>query len=86
MLRPATPLTVLLFIAFVLLLLSVLSTPIIKSIPLASHKGVDYGVFGYCTSGQGGQCEGIKVGYAMGALIPRFQVSEALPRARVPLP
>ncbi|CAL8576323.1 hypothetical protein XPA_002210 [Xanthoria parietina] len=64
MLRPATPLTVLLFIAFVLLLLSVLSTPIIKSIPLASHKGVDYGVFGYCRSGQGGQCEGIKVGYA----------------------
>ncbi|KAL8657829.1 MAG: hypothetical protein Q9226_001533 [Calogaya cf. arnoldii] len=62
MLRPATPLTVLLFIAFVLLLLSVLSTPIIKSIPLASHKGYDYGVFGWCR--QAGQCEGIKIGYA----------------------
>lgn len=61
MLRPATPLTVLLFAAFVLLLLSVISTPIIKGIPLASFKGVDFGVFGYCTTRQ---CTGIQVGYA----------------------
>ncbi|KAL8714125.1 MAG: hypothetical protein Q9220_001853 [cf. Caloplaca sp. 1 TL-2023] len=60
MLRPATPLTLLLFIAFVLLLLSVISTPIIKAIPLASFKGVDFGVFGYCKDGK---CTGIKVGY-----------------------
>lgn len=63
MLRPATPLTVLLFAAFVLLLLSVISTPIIKGIPLASFKGVDFGVFGYCRNGQ---CMGIQVGYATG--------------------
>ncbi|KAL8673319.1 MAG: hypothetical protein Q9168_002243 [Polycauliona sp. 1 TL-2023] len=67
MLRPATPLTILLFIAFVLLLLSVLSTPIIKSIPLASHKGVDYGVFGYCRSGDA-SCNGIKIGYTTSRL------------------
>ncbi|MCJ1462096.1 regulator of ime2 [Pseudocyphellaria aurata] len=60
MLRPATPLTVLLFVAFVLLLISVISTPVVKSIPLASFEGVDFGVFGYC----GKTCSGIKVGYA----------------------
>ncbi|KAI9733402.1 MAG: regulator of ime2 [Cirrosporium novae-zelandiae] len=43
MLRPATPLSILLFAAFILLLLSVLSTPIIKGIPLASYEGTDYG-------------------------------------------
>lgn len=67
MLRPATPLTILLFVAFLLLLLSVISTPIIKAIPLASFKGVDFGVFGYCKSS--GQCTGIQVGYATGTLV-----------------
>ncbi|KAL8766320.1 MAG: hypothetical protein Q9203_006503 [Teloschistes exilis] len=62
MLRPATPLTLLLFVAFVLLLLSVLSTPIVKAIPLASFKGVDFGVFGYCKPN--GQCTGFQIGYA----------------------
>lgn len=61
MLRPATPLTVLLFVAFVLLLISVISTPVVKKIPLASFQGVDFGVFGFCV---GDQCSGIKVGYA----------------------
>lgn len=60
MLRPATPLAVLLFIAFVLLLLSVLSAPIVKAIPLASFQGVDYGVFGFCDNAV---CSGIQVGY-----------------------
>lgn len=60
MLRPATPLTILLFISFVFLLLSVLSTPIIKSIPIASYKGVNFGVLGYCTPTE---CSGIRVGY-----------------------
>lgn len=59
LLRPATPLTILLFIAFVLLLLATLSTPIIKAIPLASFDGVDFGVFGYC---KGDVCT-TKVGY-----------------------
>ncbi|KAI9781203.1 MAG: regulator of ime2 [Peltula sp. TS41687] len=60
MLRPATPLSVLVFVAFVLLLLSVLSTPIIKSVKLGSFQGVDFGVFGFC---QGSRCSGVTVGY-----------------------
>lgn len=60
MLRPATPLAVLLFVAFVFLLLSVLSTPIIKAIPLGSYNGSEYGVFGFC---KGSSCSGVKVGY-----------------------
>lgn len=63
MLRPATPLTVLLLISFVLLLLSVLSTPVIKSIPIATYKGVNFGVFGYCTATA---CSGIRLGYTTG--------------------
>ena len=62
MLRPATPLTVLLFVAFILLLISVISTPVVKSIPLASFHGVDFGVFGYCRPGG---CSGIKIGYGI---------------------
>lgn len=63
MLRPATPLTLLLLIAFVLLLLSVISTPIVNGIPLASFKGTDFGVFGYCM--RGSKCPGVQVGYSM---------------------
>lgn len=63
MLRPATPLTVLLTIAFVLLLLSVISTPVAKGIPLATFEGVDFGVFGYC---KGSKCSGIRIGYTTG--------------------
>lgn len=60
MLRPATPLSVLLFAAFALLLLSVLSTPIIGAIPLGSWNGVDFGVFGYCDPDG---CTPIEIGY-----------------------
>ncbi|GAM87840.1 hypothetical protein ANO11243_058680 [Dothideomycetidae sp. 11243] len=60
MLRPATPLSILFFVAFVLLLLSTLSTPIIRAIPLASFEGVNYGVFGACTATK---CSKIQVGY-----------------------
>jgi hypothetical protein len=49
-----------LFIAFALLLLAVLSTPIIKAIPLGSFKGVTFGVFGYC---KGSTCSSISIGY-----------------------
>jgi hypothetical protein len=58
--KPATPLTILLLIAFALLVLSVLSTPIVKQIPLASFDNVDYGVFGYCKDGV---CTDIHIGY-----------------------
>ena len=68
MLRPATPLAILSSIAFVLLLLSVLSTPIIKAIPLATFKNVDFGVFGYCEPGN--KCTSMQVGYATGRHFP----------------
>ena len=77
MLRPATPLTLLLFIAFVLLLLSVLSTPIVHKIPLASFKGRDFGVFGYCT--RGATCSGIQVGYSMFAPLVRSRMASSSP-------
>ncbi|KAK3331055.1 SUR7/PalI family-domain-containing protein [Apodospora peruviana] len=60
MLRPATPLSVLLFAAFCLLLLSVLSTPIIKAVPLGSFHSANFGVFGFC---DGDKCTHIEVGY-----------------------
>ena len=60
MLRPATPLSVLLFAAFALLLLSVISTPIIKAIPLGTYEGVSFGVFGWC---KGDDCSPIEIGY-----------------------
>jgi hypothetical protein len=60
MLRPATPLAILLLAAFGLLLLSVLSTPIIKAIPLGTFGDYSFGVFGYCNSAK---CSGIEIGY-----------------------
>lgn len=63
MLRPATPLAIIFFLAFVLLLLSTISTPIIKAIPLGSYQGYDFGVFGYCN---GNNCEGVQIGYTTG--------------------
>lgn len=61
MIRPATPLTVMLFAAFVLLVLSVLSTPLIKAIPLGSFQGYTFGVFGFCRPD--GSCSGFELGY-----------------------
>jgi hypothetical protein len=63
MLRPATPLAIIFFLAFVLLLLSTISTPIIKAIPLGSYQGYDFGVFGWCN---GDDCEGPRIGYTTG--------------------
>ena len=64
MLRPATPLTVLLVAAFGLLLLSSLSTPVIKAVPIATFQGVQFGVLGYCKSAS--DCKGPMVGYSTG--------------------
>lgn len=69
LLKPATPLTILLLVAFALLLISCLSTPIIKGIPLATYNNVDYGVFGYC---QGDACTNIHVGYTSSQSAPPF--------------
>lgn len=63
MLRPATPLTLLFFVAFVLLLISTISTPIVKGIPLAEFNGVSLGVFGYCKPTG---CSKIQTGYPVG--------------------
>ncbi|KLU91818.1 pH-response regulator protein palI/RIM9 [Magnaporthiopsis poae ATCC 64411] len=60
MLRPATPLSVLLAAAFGLLVISVVSTPIIKAIPLGEYVGVTFGVFGWC---KGSQCSPVEIGY-----------------------
>lgn len=65
MLRPATPLAIIFFLAFVLLLLSTISTPIIKQIPLARFQGWDFGVFGYCNQ-ERNICLGPQVGYSTG--------------------
>src|SRR5271163_4972118 len=64
MLKPATPLTILLFASFTLLVISVISTPIVKGIPIATFQGVNFGVFGYCTQTK---CSGVKIGYTTGA-------------------
>ncbi|KAH7176568.1 SUR7/PalI family-domain-containing protein [Dactylonectria macrodidyma] len=61
MLRPATPLALMMGIAFALLLLAVLSVPIIEAIPLGDFNGVTFGVFGFCQSGSG--CTNIGIGY-----------------------
>ena len=60
MLRPATPLAGILFVALVLLVISIISTPLVKGIKIASDGGIDFGVFGYC---KGDLCSGIKIGY-----------------------
>ncbi|KAI0130083.1 SUR7/PalI family-domain-containing protein [Xylariales sp. AK1849] len=70
MLRPATPLAILLFAAFALLLLAVISTPIIKAIPLGTFGGVNFGVFGYC-DGKG--CSSIEIGYDTSSLFSDSQ-------------
>ncbi|PHH85667.1 hypothetical protein CDD83_101 [Cordyceps sp. RAO-2017] len=77
MARPATPLTVLLLVAFALLLLSVLSVPVTKAIPLGSFKDVTFGVFGYCKDG--GECSSIGIGYDTGKLLDNDQQAFDLP-------
>lgn len=61
MLRPATPLTVVLLAAFVLLLISVISVPVTKSIALGKADDVSFGVFGTCKDD--GTCTKVSIGY-----------------------
>ncbi|KAK9236389.1 SUR7/PalI family-domain-containing protein [Lipomyces kononenkoae] len=58
--RAATPLSVLLTIAFGLQLVSVISAPIIESITLGTYQNVKFGVFGYCTPAG---CSKVGIGY-----------------------
>ncbi|KAH7126897.1 SUR7/PalI family-domain-containing protein [Dendryphion nanum] len=78
MLRPATPLSILFFIAFVLLLLSTLSTPVIRGIPLATFRGINFGVLGYC---DGNDCHGPMVGYNTDGLFDAPDSEFSLPSA-----
>jgi len=63
--RAATPATVFLLAAFVLLLLSVISVPITKTIALGSFNGVTFGVFGFCINGN---CSPVQLGYNPGSI------------------
>ncbi|KAF4124627.1 SUR7/PalI family [Geosmithia morbida] len=60
-LRPSTPLSVLLAVALGLLVLAVISTPVIKQIPLGEFNGYKFGVFGYCDADD--KCSSIGIGY-----------------------
>jgi SUR7/PalI family protein len=62
MLKPATPLSVVFLVAFVLLLLPSLSTPVVKSIPLGQDDDTSFGVWGFC---KGDDCSPIQIGYAV---------------------
>lgn len=63
MIRPATPLSVLLVAAFALLLIATLSAPIITGIPLGEFDGMAFGVFGTCVNDD---CSPIGIGYEPG--------------------
>ncbi|KAI9767366.1 MAG: regulator of ime2 [Geoglossum simile] len=76
MLRPATPLSVLLFVALVLLLLSVISVPIVKGVKLATYQGVDFGVFGYCKDSK---CSKVMLGYSTDNLFKQGDGDFSLP-------
>ncbi|KAF1735678.1 pH-response regulator protein palI/prr-5 [Beauveria bassiana] len=60
MLRPATPLTVLLAAALALLIISVISVPVTKSIYLGKADNTVYGVLGKCI---GDKCSSAGLGY-----------------------
>ena len=88
LLRPATPLSVIFFVAFVLLLLSTISTPVIHAIPLGARQGYNFGVFGYC---KGDVCSKFQLGYTTGAFVRLAVISShtacsqsynRIPRAR----
>ncbi|BFZ58622.1 hypothetical protein PYCC9005_005686 [Savitreella phatthalungensis] len=65
--RPLTPGAVCLIVAFVLLLLTVISAPITRFSSLGSASGVKFGVFGYCTNK--GVCSSVQIGYAMDSVL-----------------
>lgn len=64
MLRPATPLTILLTAALGLLIISVISAPLTKSIYLGKAGDTIYGVLGRCT---GDKCTKAAIGYDVSA-------------------
>ena len=84
LLRPATPLSVIFLVAFVLMLLSTLSTPVIEGIPLGSYQGYNFGVLGYC---KGSTCVGPRIGYSTGAIdTPNQFHDQILTRRKLRIP
>jgi hypothetical protein len=79
--RAATPATVFLLAAFVLLLLSCLSVPITKSIALGSLNGVTFGVFGFCINAQ---CSPVQLGYNPGLFGPLYIIDNQIKRSNLP--
>ncbi|PHH76226.1 hypothetical protein CDD80_1712 [Ophiocordyceps camponoti-rufipedis] len=75
MFRPSTPLSVLLLAAFVLLLATTLSVPILKTIPLASFNDVNFGALGFC---KGDQCT-LTLGLDTAALLDNEKQAFAVP-------
>ncbi|PFH59457.1 hypothetical protein XA68_12289 [Ophiocordyceps unilateralis] len=75
MVRPSTPLSVLLFAAFALLLASTISVPIVKVISLASFKGVNFGALGFC---RGDSCS-LSLGLNSAALLDNQNQAFKLP-------
>src|SRR5271154_2381710 len=67
--RAATPATVFLLAAFVLLFLSCISVPITKTIALGSYNGATFGVFGFCVNGV---CSPVQLGYNPGTFHPPY--------------
>jgi hypothetical protein len=65
MLKPATPLSVVFLVAFALLLLASISTPVVKSISLGEYDDTSFGVWGFC---KGDTCSSIQIGYAVADL------------------
>lgn len=60
---PALPLIIVIFVAFALLVVSVISAPIVKDIPIGSVNGVHFGIFGSCKQST---CSQYSVGYQSG--------------------
>lgn len=65
--KALTPASVCFLAALVLLVLTVISTPITRFSSLGSASGVKFGVFGYCVNNGG--CSTVQIGYATDSII-----------------
>jgi hypothetical protein len=71
--RPATPLSLVFLAAAVLLLLTSLSTPVIRAFILGEHNGYTFGVWGFCNADG---CSPVQIGYSLDEIMPtKFSLS-----------
>jgi hypothetical protein len=71
--RPATPLSIVFLAAAVLLLLTSLSTPVVKSFILGENNGYTFGVWGFCNDDG---CSPVQIGYSVDDIKPtQFSLS-----------